>query len=84
MKVPGGLKVIGYKETDFKDRKYGPYYGPVILNTVDGPGTWKSYKIEVVQKSKARRRGFYKIRKAKYVEGMKNYTENIAKNMINE
>ena len=84
MKVPGGLKVTGYKGTDHKDRKYGPYYGPVILNTVDAPGTWKSYKIEVVQNNKARRRGFYKIHKAKYVEGMKNYTNKMVKNMMNE
>ena len=84
MKVPGGLKVTGYKGKDHKDRRYGPYFGPVILNTVDGPGTWKSYKIEVVENDKSRRRGFYKIHKTRHVKGMKNYTEKMAKNMTHD
>eukprot|EP00112_Aurelia_sp_Birch-Aquarium-sp1_P001432 Seg1153.7 transcript_id=Seg1153.7/GoldUCD/mRNA.D3Y31 product="hypothetical protein" protein_id=Seg1153.7/GoldUCD/D3Y31 len=46
MKVPGGLQVTAYRGTDHTDRRYGPYIGPVTVNYVDGPATWKSYKIE--------------------------------------
>ena len=84
IKIPGGLKVTGFKEKKHTDRRYGPYTGPLILNTIDAPGTWKSYKIEKVENKKARRRGFYKIHKRKHKQRSKNHKEEMAKEMTDE
>ena len=50
IKLPPGMRVTAWAESDYKGQRFGPYIGPATINKIDGDNTWESLKIDHVDR----------------------------------